>query len=669
MFFLTGGAIFIIIKPVRKTYTEVFMKKLFFVALSIILTMTFALSSFAYFGMNDFEPIGDVDQVAEGLSLNSNEGSYSSGDYITTRNDWTPNRAEDPDRTNAIFVNGVEGNDGNCIKVTRSFTLFPDSAFTGDFYVAADIKPVKVTSFTGFLFDYTDGSNSSTDTPHPNATIAERVKEHDYEYILYTGYGVTFIADKPTVIRAFVNASKTGTVDYVDIELGFDTTAGWHNYAMYEDTAAKKTYFYVDGVLKAYFDFTQDDGAIYNGLGETICSGTNNFFGNQQACLSIIGDDVEVYFDNLVVDNWAELPKSAAPAFKGASFDTILINGEMASFQTADGNASAALDTVSRKVDGINTKVKTITLRGWAGFESEIEAFGYKIGNDKPVFGEFTAETSEDVKAAGGEYASRFEIVIPFDTVFGTQKVVAVVKFANGVAVELTPEEIEGCPDTSFTYAGVSTEIYDYADSGHGRCFDSTKVYDKEGTELEDYDSDALGEISKLSVAGWVGYNEDYIEKFGYVIDSEEPVWTGSKTEVSADDPVRAEANGGEMAARFKITYEYKEGSLYDGEHALTFVAKLMNGEVYAVSEDYFFEVTGNPAPSQDPSEETATAEPADPTAEPEDPAEPTEAASETTAPETTEEPKAEKKGCGGFVSAGAIVAMAAAFIVIRKKN
>lgn len=653
------------------------MKKITILAVTLLLSFVFTVSSFAYYGLNDFEPVNDVDQAEEGLSLNSDSGAHATEVYISTRRDFTPNRACDPEKTNALFVKGVEGNNGNCIKVNRTFTLFPDSSFKGSFYLSADIKPVKFSSFAGMLIDYTDGSTSSGEVPHPNATIAARDKAHDYEYILYTGYGFTFLAGNHNAVRLFVNASKTGTVDYIDIDLGFDVTAAWHRYSMYEDLEDKRNYFYVDDVLKAYFDFSQENGMICDPLGSVILSNTNNFFGNETGCMTFMGDDIEVYFDNLDVNLWSNLPKGITATFKAASFDTIMVNGEMASFQEADGNASSYLDKIGRRVDGTNGKTTSFTLRGWAGFEEEMVAIGYRIGDNKPVFKDtFFTETPDAVKQAGGEFAKRFEIKIPLDYINGDTKIVVVAKFANGSVVELTPESYENCPDISFIYGGPKTEIFDYSEDGHGKCFDSATaggvaiVYEGD-VEIEGADT--------INLRGWVGFDSDFVEKYGYVIDDGEPVYSGILTNVSETDPVRAISNGGEFASRFSITIPLT--GYTKGEHTAVPVARLESGEVYSISDVcFYFVCEDGPDPTAKPAA-TPTEEPkATPTKEPATEApEATEEVKTTEAPSATEAPKAEdtaksetRSNTGLIIVVIAFVAVAAAvavILIVKKKK
>ena len=126
---------------------------------------------------------------------------------------------------------------------------------------------------------------------------------------------------------------------------------------------------------------------------------------------------------------------------KGHSFDTFYVNGAM--YFPEDGGASDKLDAIDNTVIfGIDEAHDSMLLRGWIGFEQPIEAFGYYI--DDPytqTFGEFKAATEDGVKAAGGEHASRFEVLVPLaELERGTHTVGFVVKLADGTVARLRTE-------------------------------------------------------------------------------------------------------------------------------------------------------------------------------------------------------------------------------------
>ncbi|MBQ3867203.1 MAG: hypothetical protein II789_01515 [Clostridia bacterium] len=156
----------------------------------------------------------------------------------------------------------------------------------------------------------------------------------------------------------------------------------------------------------------------------------------------------------------SEVPGGETPSFQlhGASFDTIYVNDVM-NFGKDDGAASTKLDEVGRTIDGSDGSVQTIRIRGWIGFESEIDVLGYQI-NGENTFGEFKVapEAAVTDPANGGQYATRFDMTIDVSNLKGTNKIVAVAKLADGTIVKID-ENVSAngagtTPNTSFTYVG-----------------------------------------------------------------------------------------------------------------------------------------------------------------------------------------------------------------------
>jgi hypothetical protein len=146
----------------------------------------------------------------------------------------------------------------------------------------------------------------------------------------------------------------------------------------------------------------------------------------------------------------------------GASFDTIYVNDVM-NFGQADGAASDKLDGVGRTIDGSDGSVQTIRIRGWIGFETEIDQLGYQI-NGKNTFGDYKVapEAAVTDPANGGQYATRFDMTIDVSELKGTNKIVAVAKLADGTIVKID-ENVSAngagtTPNTSFTYIGPADE-------------------------------------------------------------------------------------------------------------------------------------------------------------------------------------------------------------------
>ena len=139
-----------------------------------------------------------------------------------------------------------------------------------------------------------------------------------------------------------------------------------------------------------------------------------------------------------------------------SSFDSFYVNDTL-NFGEGDGNASTKLDNHNRTVDGSDGSVSRLVIRGWIGFADEIESFGYKIGDAEAVLGEFKTATEPGVIAAGGAFASRFEIVIDPSDIEGETSVVAVVKLLNSDELVIMDENYGGA-NTSFTYVGPSAQ-------------------------------------------------------------------------------------------------------------------------------------------------------------------------------------------------------------------
>lgn len=161
----------------------------------------------------------------------------------------------------------------------------------------------------------------------------------------------------------------------------------------------------------------------------------------------------------MVIALTAVVANAAEATYVNASFDSFYVDGVL-NFGGADGNASSVLDAHNRTVDGTNGTVKEIKLRGWVGFEQEIESFGYQMDDNAPVLNAgWIAPTEPEVQGAGGQYASRFEIPINVEGLTGNHTFVMVVKLAGidtPVKIDSTLEATGPAtpPNTSFTFAG-----------------------------------------------------------------------------------------------------------------------------------------------------------------------------------------------------------------------
>ncbi len=119
------------------------------------------------------------------------------------------------------------------------------------------------------------------------------------------------------------------------------------------------------------------------------------------------------------------------------SFDTFYVNGSM--YFPVDGGAGDKLTAQNNTLTfGAEDAHDSLALRGWIGFDQAIDSFGYFIDNYTMVYGEFKAATEDDVLAAGGANASRFQIDVPLaDLEAGVHMIGFVAKLADGTVVRL----------------------------------------------------------------------------------------------------------------------------------------------------------------------------------------------------------------------------------------
>ena len=206
-------------------------------------------------------------------------------------------------------------------------------------------------------------------------------------------------------------------------------------------------------------------GHAHDMLDEEYCLNTNGTGIEEAAAVELYSADDGRGFIKLSEEAQPATEPATEPAgeytYNNASFDSFYVN-DVLNFGKADGAASDRLDEVNRTVDGSDGSVSKIVMRGWIGFAEEIESFGYQL-NGKNVFGDFAAATEDAVKNAGGENASRFQIEIDTTTLKNTNKIVAIVKLANGAVVKLDETLVATGPatppNTSFTFIGVPEEV------------------------------------------------------------------------------------------------------------------------------------------------------------------------------------------------------------------
>ncbi len=131
-----------------------------------------------------------------------------------------------------------------------------------------------------------------------------------------------------------------------------------------------------------------------------------------------------------------------------ASFDTFYVNNQM--YFPEDGGAGDKLTAQDNTITfAVGEAHESMILRGWIGFNQPIESFGYYLDNYKMVFNpDYTKPTEDGVKAAGGEHASRFEILVPLAQLVSNDHFAGfVAKLADGTIARLRADITVDLPD------------------------------------------------------------------------------------------------------------------------------------------------------------------------------------------------------------------------------
>lgn len=102
---------------------------------------------------------------------------------------------------------------------------------------------------------------------------------------------------------------------------------------------------------------------------------------------------------------------------QNSSFDSIFIDSK----KVADGDVQAWKADNDETVDGTSGKIKTVSMRGWAGFfDYKMKDYGYQIDNNPVQWVKKAKEMTEPaVIAAGGDNAERFNVKIPVTGITG----------------------------------------------------------------------------------------------------------------------------------------------------------------------------------------------------------------------------------------------------------
>ncbi len=345
-----------------------------------------------------------------------------------------------------------------------------------------------------------------------------------------------------------------------------------------------------DVTATAAFSFSARDDVIGAFAGEGYTSATNPTPGFAVTVpvntLDFGSYTVEVFFTDGLDDEYklAEFTltiEDGAPIYaealsvKGSSLDTVYFD-EVAK---QDGNAHTFLDSYTdRIINKDDEGFSTISFRGWVGYGSAIDQFGYSI-NGVETFGEFKQATEPGVLAAGGDYASRFKVDIPVGELTANADVKAIAKLEGGQVVDV-PQAYCTIAVNGGEHEAV-TRDFDAAE-GDALSYDQILV---NGTEVANGNSaviatkqliaDDEGTITSVSMHGWYGNANLAIDQFGYTVDGGEPVFGDFK--VATEDAVYGV--GGEFASRFTITVdvsEFAKGKVYK----IQAVAKLENGDI-----------------------------------------------------------------------------------------
>lgn len=148
----------------------------------------------------------------------------------------------------------------------------------------------------------------------------------------------------------------------------------------------------------------------------------------------------------LVIVLMMVFPFAAVPAMasgsvtNGSEYDGVLTGHWDALVIDGETEVGSGVQIMSYMVNNdflLEEKANTLTIRGWAACDQEIEAFGYQINDDEPVFkAEFAVETEQPVfdaaEGVGASSAGRFVIDVDVSGLKGRNKIAAVIKTPGG---------------------------------------------------------------------------------------------------------------------------------------------------------------------------------------------------------------------------------------------
>ena len=241
-----------------------------------------------------------------------------------------------------------------------------------------------------------------------------------------------------------------------------------------------------------------------------------------------------------------------------------------------------------------------LAFRGWIGFEQEITMFGYQVDDDEPVFdifnGAFVETTEDAVNEAGGQYAKRYNVVVPLVKA-GVYTFRVVAKLADGTVVKLNSannpnahvefkannadnvafkpvEKVIDYDDSLQVGMSLDHVFWNYNDLG-GRA--ATEAYAEEDGSLDavKYSGICIG------YSGWVDFQQPVIG-FGYMRNDEivlAPGFTGAN-EDTLEPTIRSWGGAWETMGYIQRYCIYVPLQDLTGDNYICAVAQLEDGTV-----------------------------------------------------------------------------------------
>ena len=381
----------------------------------------------------------------------------------------------------------VKDGNSNVLYAVAPFSIRMEDKYrlSGKMALSTDIKKgwLDADEFAGVVINYgRDGSGVAT-----NYETAFKCDEDSQGYVHNAGYGYTFLYDSDTKIRFYfrcltdVDGENHLDVVSYDYDTKKDLTKNYATVTSYNDTANGEVYFYVDGVYvlkieidtskvvtdqcdaesdRFYYTANNYDGNWDLGGQSTLGSNTYGGWHYYTSAKMLLADGTEVgasdnaminnennvfnccvsgiesttYFDNIVVSDYDELPKSLeirhwTKGTDAMAFDVIKVNGE----DKATGGADDVI-AYKKSIEGASN----VTVTGWFGStQATVEKYGYTTdGGASFTFNADPITDCDDIQAikdAGGD--SRYEITVDVSGFTATTTVEFVAKLSDNTIV------------------------------------------------------------------------------------------------------------------------------------------------------------------------------------------------------------------------------------------